>query len=163
MEAAQADAQRCNQTWKVLAFACPKLGKATTLDPILLRYLSGISSGYLDDIVSLRSSLVDLKQRWETIGLPGKCPYQTSQQDSESLEIELDELRSMQRLRMYLSRLLRCEMDGWVEADRWEEIVPVYRKEYQDFVKACIDSREEDELESHAMRKAERLWPFDLR
>ena len=64
---------------------------------------------------------------------------------------------------MYLSRLLRCETDGWVEEARWDEIVPVYREQYAEFVSACIASRKEDETEEDAERRADALWPFDLR
>jgi hypothetical protein len=64
---------------------------------------------------------------------------------------------------MFLSRLLRCEMDGWVEKGRWDEVVPVYRDQYAKFVESCIESREEDETEEEAVRKADKLWPYDLR
>jgi len=163
MDGAQADAQRCAQTWAVLAYICPKLGEAAALDPLLCRYLATASSGWLDDAVSLRSLLTDLDQRWEDLGLPGDSLYQPSQEDAKTLSLELDELHSKQRLRMYLARLLCCETDGWVEMGRWEEVLPMYRTEYERFIEACVASREEGESESEAMRKGQRLWPFDLR
>jgi hypothetical protein len=30
-------------------------------------------------------------------------------------------------------------------------------------VESCIESREEDETEEEAVRKADKLWPYDLR
>jgi hypothetical protein len=50
-----------------------------------------------------------------------------------------------------------------VEAGRWDEVLPVYREQYAEFVSACITSRVEDETVEDAQKKADRLWPFDLR
>lgn len=160
---AQRHAQRCKKTWAFMAYICPKLGKATTLNPALGRYLAGVSSGFSDDATSLRSLLVDMSSGWQELGLPGACPYQPSEEDTKVLDEEMDQLESTQRLRAYLARLLGCEVDGWVEEGRWEEVVPVYREQYAEFVNACIASREEDETEDDAKRKADKLWPFDLR
>ncbi|WPH00052.1 Hypothetical protein R9X50_00287500 [Acrodontium crateriforme] len=160
---AQGHAQRCKRTWAVMAFLCPKLGKAKTLSPVLCRYLTSICSGCSDDATSLRSLLADVSGEWEELGIPGVCPYQPSQEDEKLLSIELDQLESTQRLRAYLSRLLHCETDGWIEAGRWDEVIPIYREQFAEFVSACIASREEDETEEDARRKADALWPFDLR
>jgi hypothetical protein len=79
------------------------------------------------------------------------------------LILELDYLQSSQRMRMYLSRLLRSETDGWVEKGRWDEVVPIYRDQYAKLVESCIESREEDDTGEDAIEKADKLWPFDLR
>jgi hypothetical protein len=163
VQEAQDHAQRCGSTWAVMAYICPKLGKAITLDYDLCCYLAGISSGCSDDITSLRSLLTDVSNRWEDLELPGVCPYQPSEEEAKMLSLELDHLQSTQRMRMYLSRMLRCETDGWVEKGRWDEVVPNYRDQYAKFVESCIESREEDETEEDAVRKADKLWPFDLR
>jgi len=161
---AQADAQRCAGTWAVMAHLCPKLGgAASVLDPLLCRYMTALGFGWLDDVVSLGSLLTDLSRQWKELGLPDHCLYQPSQADNEDLSVKLDELESTQRLRMYLARLLRCETDGWVTAERWEEVLPIYREQYEQFKIACIASREEGESEADAVEKAERLWPFDQR
>jgi hypothetical protein len=90
-----------------MMFLCPKLGKATTLNPALCRYLAGVGSGYLDNVTSLRSMLMDVSNEWDQLGLPDACPYQPSQAEAELLSVELDELESTERLRAYFSRLLR--------------------------------------------------------
>ncbi|KAK5689299.1 hypothetical protein LTR17_026357 [Elasticomyces elasticus] len=160
---AEHHAQRCKRTWAVMAFLCPKLGKAMTLNSALCRYLAGVSSGCSDEATSLRSLLMDVSSEWKELGIPGVCPYQPSQADVKLLSVELDQLESTQRLRAYLSRLLRCEMDGWIEEGRWHEVVPIYREQYAEFVSACIASREEDETAEDAEKKVDKLWPFDLR
>ncbi|THX69793.1 hypothetical protein D6D08_05922 [Aureobasidium pullulans] len=164
MDAAQANTQRCARTWAVMVHLCPKLGEAAlVLDPLLCRYMAAPSFGWLDDMISVRSLLTDLSQQWERLGLPGRSLYQPSQADLQDLSVRLDELESTQRLRSYLARLLRCETDGWVSAERWEEVLPIYREQYGQFVDACIASREEGESQAVAVEKAQRLWPFDLR
>jgi hypothetical protein len=56
-------AQRCSSTWVVMAYICPKLGKAITLDYDLCCYLAGVSSGCPDNVTSLRSLLADVSSR----------------------------------------------------------------------------------------------------
>ena len=160
---AQDHAQRCGQAWAVMAYICPRLGKGTMLDLAFGRYLAGVSSGASDDVTALRSLLADLSSEWDGLGLPGDCPYQTNQADAEALGVELGELESTERLRAYLSRLLPCEPNGCVEKGRWDEVLPVYRQQYAEFVNACVASREADETVADAVKKADRLWPYDLR
>lgn len=160
---AQADAQRCASTWAVLVYTFPGLGKAAMLDPLLCRYMAAGSLGWLEDAVPIRSLLADLSQRWKTLELPGDCPYQPSPEETKSLSKDLEEMETTQRLRMYLSRLIRCETDGWVAADRWEEILPVYRGQFEGWIQTCAETREEDEDETAAIKKGQRLWPFDQR
>jgi hypothetical protein len=160
---AQRHAQHCGQAWAVMAYICPKLGKATVLNPALGRYLAGVGSGCSDEATELRSLLADLSSEWSELGLLGDCPYQPSQAHADLLSAEMDELKSTERLQAYLSRLLRCEIDGWVEAGKWDEVVPVYRAQYAEFVDSCVASREEHETVEDAKKKADRLWPFDLR
>lgn len=160
---AQNHARNCRKTWAAMAFLCPKLGKATTLNPALCRYLAGISSGCSDEAISLRSLLTDVSNEWNELGILGICPYHSNQEDADLLSEALDQLDSTQRLRVYLSRLLRCETDGWIEEERWDEAIPIYREQYAEFVSACIASREEHETEEDAMKNADKLWPFDLR
>ena len=49
------------------------------------------------------------------------------------------------------------------QLDGWDEVVPVYRDQYAEFVNSCVASREGHETVEDARNKAERLWPFDLR
>lgn len=164
----QTHAQRCKKTWGVMASICPKLGKTSTFNPNLCRYLAGVISGCSDDATSLRSLLTDVSTEWNELGIDIpediQCPYQPSPEEEKLLDVELDQRESTQRLRAYLSRLLRCETDGWIEQGKWNEnVISVYREQYAGFVSACIASREEDESEADARKNAEKLWPFDLR
>jgi len=159
----QAHAQRCKTAWAAMVSLCPKLGKVVSLDHDLCRYLAKIACGNSDDMTTIRSLLTNVSRKWDELGLPGVCSYQPSKEDAKLLDLELDQLDSTQRLRTYLSRSLGCETNGWVEEGRWDDVVHMYREEYAEFVKACVASREECETEKGAERKADKLWPFDLR
>lgn len=162
----QTHAQRCKKTWGVMASICPKLGKTSTFNPTLCRYLAGVISGCSDDATSLRTLLTNMSHEWSELDVPEdiQCPYQPSPEEEKLLDVELDQRESTQRLRAYLSRLLRCETDGWIEEEKWNEnVISLYREQYAGFVSSCIASREEDESEADARKNAEKLWPFDLR
>ena len=159
----QADAHRCAHTWTALTHSYPKLGTAARLNPLLCHFLAAASSGRIDEEVHIRSLLTDMDQYWSALGLPGRSPYRPSPEDLKCLEQSLDELETTQRLRVYLTRLLRCESDGWVNGDKWEEILPKYRMEYEEFIRACVTSREKGEDEAVAISKGQRIWPFDQR
>ena len=160
---AQDHALRFRQTWAIMLFLCPKLGKAATLNPALCRYFDGVSSGHSDDATSLRSLLMGMSRGWHDFGSPGDCPYQPSQVDAESLSVEMDEFKSTQRLQAYLSRLLRCGSNGWAEEEKWDEVLPLYRKQYAEFMSTFVASWEDHEMVEDAVTKADRLWAFDLR
>lgn len=159
----QEHARRCKKTWTVMISLCPKLGKASTLNTTLCRYLANISLGCSNEPILLRSLLTDVSNEWSDLELPGTCAYQPSQEEVKSLSVELDHSESTQRLQAFLSRLLGCETDGWVEKGRWDDVFPIYREQYAEFVNACIESREQDETVQDAEEKANKLWPFDLR
>jgi hypothetical protein len=133
------------------------------LEGLLCRHPAAPSSGWLNDVVCVCSLLTDSSRQWEAFGLPGRSLYRPSQAGIQDLSVKLDELESTQRSKMYLARLLRCETDGWVSARRWEEVLPLYREQYEQFKLTCIDSREEGESVTEALDGAQRLWPFDRR
>lgn len=49
---------------------------------------------------------------------------------------------------MYPARLLLCAPDSWVSVERWEEVFPIYREQYGQFIDACIASRAAEESEA---------------
>jgi hypothetical protein len=75
----------------------------------------------------------------------------------------LDEAKTDHRLREHLARLLGCQTDGWVPVEKWEEVLPVYRREYGQFLKSFLEEAATDEEKAAAIREADRLWPFDQR
>lgn len=121
--------------------------------------------GCLDDVVDMHYLLGDLSQQWKTLGLPGRSLYRPSQAEhEEKLGVIFEERAATQRLREDLGELLFCAHDGWVSAERWEEVLPIYQEQCERFKRASLlTSGEDGESEIEAIRGAQRLWPFDLR
>lgn len=159
-------AQRRTTTWGSMAYFWPKLGKTLTFNPNVCHYLAGVFSGCSGDATALRTLLTNMSHEWSELDVPEdiQCPYQPSPEEENLLDVELDQRESTQQLRTDLSRLLRCQMDGWIEQEKWnEDVISLYREQYASFVNSCIASREKDESEADAQKMAEKLWPFDLR
>jgi hypothetical protein len=127
LENLKADVDFCVRTWSIVPSICPKFREASQLDDSVLQLLSAPSNGWLDDADSLRSMLSNIKQKWTELGLPGESFYQVTKEEAEALETRLDRRQATQRLQESLSRQLGCDHDGWVAADRWDEILPQYR------------------------------------
>jgi hypothetical protein len=112
----------CVKTLSIVPSICPKFREASQLDDSVLQLLSAPSNGWLNDADSLRSMLSNIKQKWTELGLPGESFYQETQEEAAALETRLDRRQGTQRLQEFLSRQLGCDHDGWVAADRWDEI-----------------------------------------
>jgi hypothetical protein len=141
----------------------PKVDKGTSvLHPVVRQYIAAPCSGGLTDVLRMQAMLTNLSRGWRSFGLPGRSMYRPSQADERKLE----ERASSWTMRMYLTKLLDCQPDGLVSAERWEEFLPIYRKEYSQFMARAsflTTCEEEGESEVEAIESAQRLWPFDLR
>lgn len=151
----KADVDFCVRTWSITPMICPKFREASQLDDSVLQLLSAPSNGWLDDADSLRSILSNIKQMWTELGLPGESFYRETQEEAQALETRLDRRRATQQLQEFLSRRLGCDHDGWVAADRWDEVLPRYREIYRSFVESVAESDPDED--------ADGLWPFDQR
>jgi hypothetical protein len=151
----KADVDFCVKSWSIAPLICPKFREASQLDDCVLQLLSAPSNGWLDDADALRSILSNIKSRWSELEFPGEGFYQETQEEAQALETRLDRRRATKRLQEFLSRQLRCDHDGWVAADRWDEVLPQYRDIYRSFVESVAESDPDED--------AEGLWPFDQR
>ena len=132
----RADAEFCAKVWAVMLQICPKSRAAYALDRTLSSFLAAGSAGWLKDAISMRLILLELGQKWEELELPGQGFYQSCGDEAEELERQLDTVRLDNRLRQHLARLLGCETDGWVAAEKWDEVLPIYRAEYSQFIRS---------------------------
>lgn len=159
----RADTEFCAMTWAVMQQTCEKLRPASRLDHTLLRVLAASSFGWVDNNIIVELLLGNLAKEWQQLGLPGHSIYQP-RGDEDAVQ-RLDEYQAKRQLQDHLTGLLRCDNDGWVPNDRWEEVLPRYRLEYNRFVESVVHTeggRTEDE-KAIAIAKANRLWPYDQR
>jgi hypothetical protein len=159
----RADAEFCSKVWAVMLQVCLKSRAASALDQSLVHFLAAGSAGWLKDQVSMRKILLELGEKWEGLGLSGSSVYQPGEDEAGELDRLLDEAKTDHRLREHLARLLGCQTDGWVPVEKWEEVLPVYRREYGQFLKSFLEEAATDEEKAAAIREADRLWPFDQR
>jgi hypothetical protein len=158
----RADAEFCAKVWAVMLQICPKSRAACALDRTLNSFLAAGSAGWLKDPVTMRSILLELGQKWEELGLPGQSFYQPYGDEAEVFKRQLDMVKTQNRLREHLARLLGCQTDGWVAAEKWDEVVPVYREEYRQFMRSHLEEQGAED-EARVTCEADQLWPFDQR
>jgi hypothetical protein len=151
----KADVEFCVRSWSIVPMICPKFREASQLDHSVLQLSAAPSNGWLDDADALRSILSGIKQVWTELELPGESFYQETQEEAQALETRLDRRRATQQLQEFLARRLGCDNDGWVAANRWDEVLPQYRDIYRSFVESVAESDPDED--------AEGLWPFDQR
>lgn len=137
----RADAEFCAKAWALMLQICPNTRAACSLDPSMVRLLAAGSAGWLKDTLWIQKMLLELGAKWKELGLPGQSHYRPDEVEMKDSEHRLDLLKADQRLREHLARLLGCNTDGWVPKERWDEVLPVYRKEYQGFVNAFLDEK----------------------
>lgn len=158
------DVDFCVKAWAMMQFTFQKIRPATQLDPALLRALAAPSFGWTDKSLALEALLHGLEKQWKELELPAQSPFQPHHH-AAGFEQRLDEYDAQRSLQVWLSRQLRCDHDGWVPNDRWEEVLPVYRDAYEKFVQAAIESEEctTEDQRVRAVETADRIWPFDQR
>ena len=157
------DIDFCVKTWVVMQQTCEKLRPASRLDHTLLQVLAAPSFGWIDKEILVELLLNNLAKKWEQLGLLGQSMYQPS--EAEDVLQRLDEYQAKRQVQDHLTRLLRCDNDGWIANDRWKEVLPQYRLEYNRFVESVVNTEEckTEEEKAMAVEKADRLWPYDQR
>ncbi|OQO04824.1 hypothetical protein B0A48_07841 [Cryoendolithus antarcticus] len=157
------DSERCAEVWALLAFPCYKMGKAVALDPVYRHFLAASHFGWLTKEIELISLINDIARLWNAIGMIGECPYKVSNEDRERVRMMTEDQNGRERMRSYLVRALGCQPDGWVDPEKWDETLPLYRNIYEKWIETSLNEREEGETEGEARAAADRIWPFDLR
>lgn len=149
----------CAQAWAVLARVDPKIGPATQLDEDLVNLLTTSHTGWRNGAAAMRSQLMKVSEKWSDLGFPGSCPYTPTPEEHEMQQLHWEDFETVQRLRMFLSRSLGCDTDGWVATEHWDEAVAKHEALYADWMQRARDTK--DSESPLTLTKAPRLWPFD--
>lgn len=141
--------------WELgLEASSPKLHAAQTLDSTILRPFRHCPNTWQHGICGLRSDLMDLKKEWVALDLPGSCPYQPTEEELAEHNAEWEDFESAIRLENGLMCGLSTESEGFVHADRWEEVKEVA----DDLYEKWLSQAEGDDM---GLEKAKQLWPYD--
>ncbi|RMZ80747.1 hypothetical protein DV738_g2621, partial [Chaetothyriales sp. CBS 135597] len=159
----QADAEFCAKAWALVSQVHLGYREANRLGQTLLSFLAAGHFGWLKDPTSLQVLLLNLFEDWNALGLPGHCPYHPSADETERARGIREKVQTTQRLKQLLSRNLKCDLNGWVAESRWDEVIPLYRAHYDDFMASYLDGVDDAHDKEQARREADSTWPFDFR
>lgn len=151
------------QTFEVcMAGFVPKLRAARFLDDVLLRLFQYCHSSWKNSAAALRQALIELSQKWQELGLPGSCPYQPSGEELAEHKKQYEDFEAVQKLKLWLIRVLNTASDGWVPTDAWEWSKTAHKEVFEMWMESIRKAKGTGQ-EEMSEEKAERLWPFDER
>lgn len=151
----------CNQAYNICVDGyIPKLRVARSVDQHLIRPFQYCNTSWRDSAPALRQEFLDLAEQWETLGLSGSCPYKPGSDELALHHREYRAFNHVQELKTTLMDLLGTDSDGWVPAERWDEVKDAHKEV---FAMALDTAREgdpdiDDPLTEEEVRE---LWPFD--
>lgn len=161
------DAIICSQTFDVyMTGLVPKLRAARTLDETLLRPFRYCYTSWRDSAAAVRQVLIEVSQNWKRLGLHGSCPYLPSEEELAKHRKQYEDFVAVQKLKLWLMRVLDIDSDGWVPAEAWEWSKKTHRDAFDEWMQTSSVVEEEMEGRSDdgmSEEKAKRLWPFDER
>ncbi|KAM5442588.1 hypothetical protein MferCBS31731_002467 [Microsporum ferrugineum] len=150
-----AEESLCYQAYEVgLALLAPRLGATRKIDETLLRPFRYCHRTWRDGFIPFTHELMRLKDSWGKLGLQKDCPIPTMGAEEKSFyEEQLGIYDGMLEFRRDMIEILGIEEDGWVSAERWEEV----KKAHQGFYETLMDRMENDE----SRQELRTIWPFD--
>lgn len=161
------DAIYCSQTFDVcMTGFVPKLRAARALDDTLLRPFRYCYTSWRDSAAAVRQELIEVSRNWKTLGLEGSCPYLPGGEELAEHEKQYEDFEAVQKLKLWLMRVLDTNSDGWVPTEAWEWSKKVNREAFDEWMKTSravkneLEGRGDDGMSEE---KARRLWPFDER
>ena len=157
------DALRCSQTFDVcMKGFVPKLRAARALDETLLRPFRYCHTSWRDSAAAVRQELIEVSKNWKELGLAGSCPYLPSEEELAEHKKQYEDFENVQKLKLWLIRVLDTNSDGWVPADAWEWSKMAHRDAFEKWMQTARDAERIGDNEM-TEEKARRMWPFDER
>ncbi|EGD85443.2 hypothetical protein H112_06345 [Trichophyton rubrum D6] len=137
-----------------LALLAPRLGATRKIDEALLRPFRYCHRTWRDGFVPFTHELMRLRDSWEKLGFEKECPIPAmGPEERKFYEKQLEIYDGMLEFRRDMFEVLAVEEDGWVPAERWEEV----KKTHQGFYETLMDNLEDDE----SRQELRTMWPFD--
>lgn len=157
------DALICSQTFDVcMKGFVPKLRAARALNDTLLKPFRYCNTSWRDSAAAVRQELIEVSKNWKELGLAGSCPYLPTEGELAEHKKQYEDFETVQKLKLWLMRVLDTDSDGWVPADAWEWSKEVHRDAFEKWMQTARDSEGagDDEMTEE---KARRMWLFDER
>lgn len=92
--------------------------------------------------------------------MAGSCPYLPTEKQLAEHEKLYEDFERIQKLKVWLKRVLDTDSDGWVPTGTWEWSKAVHRDAFNKWMETAREAEErgDDEMTEE---KARRMWPFD--
>lgn len=159
------DSELCAKAYEVCTrFLTPKLALPRSMDQGICRPFQYCYRTWKDGAVAFRHELIEISQDWETLGLPGSCPFVLPTPEEMSLHRKEHRcFEAAQNLKRDLSGLLDTASDGWVPPDDWEAAKAGNKAMYNGMLEAVLTNDDPDDDEPiRDERDLRDIWPFDL-
>lgn len=139
----------------------PKLRPARLQDPTLFRPFHYAHTSWRDSATATRQALIELSVQWQELGLQGSCPYIPTGEELARHSRDYEDFETRQKLKVWLTKFLDTNSDGWIPNEAWEASLEAHRALYEQWMEAAREV--EDENEKMTDEKADKLWPWDAR
>ena len=157
------DALLCSQTFDVcMKGFVPKLRTARALDDTILRPFRYCHTSWRDSAAAVRQELIEVSKNWEKLELVGSCPYQPTEEELAEHKKQYEDFEDVQKLKLWLIRVLNTNSDGWIPADAWESSKVAHRDAFEKWMQTARGATGTGN-EKMTEAKARKMWPFDER
>ncbi|KAK0631176.1 hypothetical protein B0T17DRAFT_530316 [Bombardia bombarda] len=157
-EKIQSDVDRCRKIWELSLYVhARKLHDARALDEALLRPYRQCFSTWQYGATATRDVLKELSARWSELALPGKPPYQPTDEELVRDLERSEDFQAVLTLEKWHQHALDVGSDGWVPTERWDDVLELHEEFYNNWMDAARTAGDEGMTEE----KAAKMWPFD--
>ena len=157
------DALLCSQTFDVcIKDFIPKIRAARAVDDTLLRPFRFCHTSWRDSAAAVQQNLIEVSEKWKELGLSGSCPYLPTDEEFTEHKKQYEDFEIVQKLKLWLTRVLDTNSDGWVPADAWEWSKMAHREAFENWMETAREAKGTDPG-GMTEEKARRMWPFDER
>lgn len=108
---------------------------------------------------AIRQDMIDIAQEWDFLQVPGNCPYTPGIEELNRHKQEFDAYQDAQKLKRFLMQLFGIASDGWVQADRWEQVKVDYKEAFRLHMEEFRNSENAGDLRA-TEEQGRLLWPW---
>lgn len=137
----------------------PIVGTVRNTDETLLRPFRHCNTSWRDSVPAVRHELIELSERWNSLGLTGASPYIPSEEELRKHQKQYADFDTAQSLKVGLVQKLCTDSDGWVSKNDWDVVKAAHDDMYREWLETAREAASDDGSISEA--KAKELWPFD--
>lgn len=155
------DLETCRQTYAVgLRGWSPALFSAKTSDEDYFRLMRYVPNTWSIGAAAIRQELLELKERWNELGIPGECPYEPSKEELSKHKTNFEDFEARQRLKLWLQDSLDSNAEGWRPAEAFTAAEEAHEAAFEQWLSSNRDNLRDGNKEATEER-ARKLWPWD--